>query len=74
MEKEIRQPATEKQTFETNLEYSLFVQFLEIGTINNLFNERIGQYKEKELYALAKKNKWKERKDFVQKDTYDFVK
>ena len=74
MEKEIRQPATEKQTFETNLEYSLFVQFLEIGTINNLFNEKIGQYKEKELYALAKKNKWKERKDFVQKDTYDFVK
>ncbi len=47
---------------ETDIEYRFFKQFLEFGSISNIFKSHNCQISERSLYYLSKQKHWKERK------------
>ncbi|MCX6146339.1 MAG: hypothetical protein NTW25_03695, partial [Candidatus Kapabacteria bacterium] len=73
METSFQNRITEKQSYETDIQYKLFVQFVLSGSIKQVLSSNFCKVSEKQLLYLAKQNHWKERNKLAQKDTILFI-
>jgi hypothetical protein len=73
METSFQNRITEKQSYETDIEYRLFVQFVLSGSIKQVLSSNFCKVSEKQLLYLAKQNHWKDRNKLAQKDTILFI-
>jgi hypothetical protein len=59
-------PKTYKLKNESDKDYKYFVRFLELGSVTELANELKGKTSERNLYYIAERNNWVERKNKIQ--------
>ena len=57
---------TYKLKNESDKDYKYFVRFLQLGSVTELSNELKGKTSERNLYYIAERNNWVERKNIIQ--------